>query len=64
LGDTAAECISTMRILVIVFVSSIFFNGLWYIAINRKALKNKTFPASFCYLGIALGIISLIPPLS
>ena len=59
------ERISTMRILVIVFgICSIFFNGLWYIAINRTALKNKRFPASFCYLGIALGIISLIPPLS
>jgi hypothetical protein len=59
------ERISTMRILVIVFgISSIFFNGLWYIAINRKALKNKIFPAFFCYLGIALGVISLIPPLS
>jgi hypothetical protein len=59
------ERISTMRILVIVFgIGSIFFNGLWYIAINRKALKNKTFPASFCHLGTALGVISLIPPLS
>ena len=61
----APERISTMRILVIAFgICSIFFNGLWYIAINRTALKNKRFPASFCYLGIALGIISLIPPLS
>ncbi len=60
-----SERISTMRILVIVFgIGSIFFNGLWYIAINRTALKNKSFPTSFCYLGITLGIISLIPPLS
>ncbi|HKG69497.1 MAG TPA: hypothetical protein VKA92_11560, partial [Segetibacter sp.] len=35
-----------------------------YIAINRTVLENKSFPASFRYLGKALGIISLIPPLS
>jgi hypothetical protein len=61
----SSERITTMRILVIVFgIGTLFFLGLWYIAINRTALINKTFPSVFCYLGITLGIVSLIPPFS
>ncbi|MDN3686989.1 DUF4386 family protein [Cyclobacterium jeungdonense] len=57
--------ISKMEMVVIIFgIGSVFFNGFWYLVINRTALKNKVFSASFCYLGIALGVISLIPPLS
>jgi hypothetical protein len=52
INQLTPERISTMRILVIAFgISSIFFNGLWYIAINRKALKTKPFQLPSVILG-------------
>lgn len=60
---TTLNNISALRTVVLLMgMTTIFLNGFWYLAINMTALKNKRFPALFCYLGISIGLISLIPP--
>jgi hypothetical protein len=60
-----AELMATLNILIIVLAfSSIFLSGLWYLVINNTARKHHIFEKSFCYLGVALGVVSLLPPLA
>ncbi len=44
-------------------LAAIFFNGIWYLLVSYTALQNQVFPRVLNYLGITLGIISLIPVL-
>lgn len=41
----------------------IFFNGLWYLPVNWVSLKTESLPRWLCYLGLAMGGLSLLPPL-
>ena len=42
-------------------VGAIFFNGVWYLLVSWSALKNEKLPKLFSYLGLGIGIVSLIP---
>lgn len=44
-------------------VGVMIFNGLWYLLISWLSLESKHLPQFFCYLGLGMGVISLIPPL-
>lgn len=41
----------------------IFFNGIWYLLISRSALRQNLFPKPLNYLGMGMGLLSLLPPL-
>lgn len=40
---------------------SLFLNGIWYFIFSRYFMKNAVFTPSFNYLGLAIGITSIIP---
>jgi Domain of unknown function (DUF4386) len=42
-------------------VGAIFFNGVWYLLVSWSVLKNDKLPKLFSYLGLGIGIVSLIP---
>ena len=42
---------------------AIFTNAPWYLGVNWFALKNQSFPKLLAYLGLAMGGLSLVPPL-
>lgn len=57
--------LSALRAAILVLgIGAVVLNGPWYLAVSRTALKSHSFPASFCYLGLCLGIVSLLPPLA
>lgn len=41
----------------------IALNGLWYLPVSWVALKSNRLPRWLCYLGLAMGGLSLFPPL-
>lgn len=41
----------------------IFLNGIWYLLISRSALMDNLFPKPLNYLGMGMGLLSLLPPL-
>lgn len=43
---------------------SIFLNGMWYIVENWVARREKRLPGPLAGLGLAIGFISLVPPLA
>lgn len=40
-----------------------FLNGVWYILISWSALKLNRLPKPLSYLGLGMGLLSLLPPL-
>jgi hypothetical protein len=44
-------------------VAAIILDGLWCLLVSWTALKSQRLPRALCYLGLAMGIVSLIPPL-
>jgi Domain of unknown function (DUF4386) len=44
-------------------VTLIVFNGLWLLLVSWSALKSNRLPKFFCYLGLGMGFLSLIPQL-
>lgn len=56
--------ISGLRAAILVLgIGAVMLNGVWYIAVSRIALKHNSFPTSFGFLGLALGVVSFMPPL-
>jgi hypothetical protein len=47
----------------ILAMAAISLDGLWLLLISWIALKHQTLPTSLCYLGLGMGILSLVPPL-
>jgi hypothetical protein len=44
-------------------IAVIFLNGVWYILISWSALKYNRLPKPLSYLGLGMGLLSLLPPL-
>lgn len=42
-------------------LATLMTNGIWYLLIHWSALQSKQLPKGMSYLGIAIGVISLIP---
>lgn len=36
-------------------------NGVWYLLVNWAALKSRLLPRGLCWLGLAVGAVSLVP---
>jgi hypothetical protein len=49
--------------IIVLAMAAIFFNGLWYLIVNWVGLKHRRLPKYSCYLGLAAGLLGLIPPL-
>ena len=47
----------------ILAVAAISLNGLWFLLVSWTALKSQQLPNSLCYLGLGMGVLSLVPPL-
>jgi hypothetical protein len=43
-------------------LAAISLDGLWLLLISWIALKRQKLPNSLCYLGLGMGILSLVPP--
>jgi hypothetical protein len=44
-------------------VAALGLNGLWFLLMSWTALKSHQLPSLLCYLGLAIGMLSLVPPL-
>lgn len=44
-------------------MAAIFANGIWYLLISWTALKSSALPKGLNYLGLAIGVIFLVPVL-
>ncbi|GMV34412.1 MAG: DUF4386 domain-containing protein [Anaerolineales bacterium] len=44
-------------------MAAIFVNGFWYLPVNWAFLKTANLPRWLCILGLAMGGMSLLPPL-
>jgi ABC-type siderophore export system fused ATPase/permease subunit len=44
-------------------MAAIFTNGIWYLLISWTALKSSALPKGLNYLGLAIGVIFLVPML-
>lgn len=42
---------------------AILTNAPWYLGVNWSALKSQLFPKLLAYVGLAMGVLSLVPPL-
>ena len=51
------------QIIGILAVVSISLDGLWLLLMSWTALRHQQLPSFLCYLGIGMGVFSLIPPL-
>jgi hypothetical protein len=51
------------RIIGILAVAAISLDGLWLLLLNWVALKHQQLPRLLCYLGMGMGVLSLVPPL-
>jgi hypothetical protein len=47
----------------ILAVAVLCLNGLWYLLTSCVALKTNSLPKLLCYLGLGIGVLSLMPPL-
>jgi hypothetical protein len=47
----------------ILAVAAISLDGLWFLLMSWTALTNQQLPSLLCYLGIGMGVLSLVPPL-
>jgi hypothetical protein len=47
----------------ILAVAAISLDGLWFLLVSWTALKSQQLPDSLCYLGLGMGVLSLVPPL-
>lgn len=47
----------------ILAIAAISLDGLWFLLMSWSALKHQQLPSSLCYLGIGMGVLSLVPPL-
>jgi hypothetical protein len=47
----------------ILAVAAICLDGLWLLLVSWTALKNQRLPKLLCYLGLGMGVLSLVPPL-
>ncbi|NJO43361.1 MAG: hypothetical protein HC769_11740 [Cyanobacteria bacterium CRU_2_1] len=43
--------------------AAISLDGLWLLLVSWTALKSQRLPNPLCYLGIGMGVLSLVPPL-
>jgi hypothetical protein len=41
----------------------LILNGMWYLLVSWIALKSQRLPKALSYLGLGMGVISLVPPL-
>ncbi|MGL5058381.1 MAG: hypothetical protein ACRC62_00265 [Microcoleus sp.] len=44
-------------------IATIVLNGCWYLLVSRSGLKSDRMPKSLSYLGLVIGVFSLVPPL-
>jgi hypothetical protein len=47
----------------ILAMAAIGLDGLWFLLVSWTALKSQQLPSFLCYLGLGIGILSLLPPL-
>ncbi|MGD1859007.1 MAG: hypothetical protein ACFB0E_03435 [Leptolyngbyaceae cyanobacterium] len=47
----------------ILAMAAISLDGLWLLLVSWTALKGQQLPSPLCYLGLGMGILSLVPPL-
>jgi hypothetical protein len=47
----------------ILAVAAISLDGLWFLLVSWTARKSEQLPSLLCYLGLGIGILSLVPPL-
>ncbi len=47
----------------ILAVAAISLDGLWFLLVSWTALKSQQLPSPLCYLGLGIGVLSLVPPL-
>jgi hypothetical protein len=63
--DQAALSVSHLSsIISILAVAALGFDGLWFLLVSWKALKSQQLPSALCYLGLGIGVLSLVPPLA
>ncbi|MDY6938502.1 MAG: hypothetical protein SWY16_12620 [Cyanobacteriota bacterium] len=44
-------------------LAALVLDGVWFLLISWISLKGRQLPKSLCYLGLGIGVLSLIPPL-
>lgn len=44
-------------------MATLFLNGIWYLLVSSSALHSNRLPKPLSYLGLGMGILSLLPPL-
>ena len=44
-------------------LGAIVLDGVWLLLISWIALKHQQLPKRLCYLGLGMGVLSLVPPL-
>lgn len=60
----SSESIQLIRLIIVVLgFLVVFMNGVWYLAINWTARKSGKLPNTLSYLGILIGVLSILPPL-
>jgi hypothetical protein len=47
----------------ILAVAALGLDGLWFLLVSWTSLKSQQLPKFLCYLGLGIGILSLVPPL-
>ncbi|MEM6839043.1 MAG: hypothetical protein AAF609_19595 [Cyanobacteria bacterium P01_C01_bin.120] len=62
-GEAIAAVPQLNRMIGILAMTAIFLDGVWLLLVNGIALKSQQLPRSLCYLGLAMGVLSLVPPL-
>ncbi len=60
-AQMSGNCLNS--IISILAVAAISLEGLWFLLISWTALRNQQLPSTLCYLGIGIGVLSLVPPL-
>lgn len=50
-------------VIVFLAVAAINLDGLWCLLVSWTALKSQRLPRPLCYLGLGMGVFSLVPPL-
>ena len=51
------------RMIGVLAMAAIILDGLWLLLVSWTGLKSQQFPNSLSYLGLGMGILSLVPPL-
>jgi predicted membrane channel-forming protein YqfA (hemolysin III family) len=63
LGEITLDSINWFNgIIGLLGMGVVFLNGVWYLLISWTALKSNQLPKPLCYLGLAMGGLSLTPP--